>query len=239
MRKSPPWRPASIELDASCRISRRRSPRRRVSGSSRPVGGDHRRRGYTRLAAPDHDQAKTKLKAWFGAGGSLDHWRRSKTLVHHPARRGGLTPYRAHDGCPGRPSGARPVLFTPAAVSFSYVCRKENLNDKQGSRSGPGGSFPGWGFWHKPHVRHHPLTPVAFADPSLPSNTWTTAVSSTPPAPRHQDKSSTKRRIDRGGEDWVRFAKNLAVGLTASALAASEGAHLVRHRSRRRIPGPR
>jgi hypothetical protein len=33
-------------------------------------------------------------------------------------------------------------------------------------------------------------------------------------------------------EDWVRFAKS-ARSLTASALATSEGAHLVRHRSRR------
>jgi hypothetical protein len=29
------------------------------------------------------------------------------------------------------------------------------------------------------------------------------------PASGHQDKSSTKQRIDRGGEDWVRFAKKL------------------------------
>jgi hypothetical protein len=34
-------------------------------------------------------------------------------------------------------------------------------------------------------------------------------------------------------EDWVRFAKSGPPALTASALAASEGGHLVRRRSRR------
>ena len=96
----------------------------------------------TRLAALDHDRAKTELKAWFECtadrlitGGDQKRW--SVILPGAAALRlkGPTT------DAPGRPSGARPVLFTPAAVSFSYVCRKQNLNDKQGSRSGPGGGF--------------------------------------------------------------------------------------------------
>jgi hypothetical protein len=53
-----------------------------------------------------------------------------------------------------------------------------------------------------------------------------------PPFPRADSKADLARLRSRQ-KDWVRFAKNGPPVLTASALAASEGGHLVRHRSRR------
>ena len=53
-----------------------------------------------------------------------------------------------------------------------------------------------------------------------------------PPFPRADSKADLARLRSRQ-KDWVRFAKNGPPVLTASALAASEGGHLVRRRSRR------